>query len=140
MASRKLKDYLNQNQVRYISFGHRPAYTAQEVAAAVHAPGKEVVKTVMVKLDGQMAMAALPASYQISFGLLRKATGLASAKLAGEAEFKDLFPDCEIGALPPFGNLYGFDVFAANTLTEGEEIAFSSGISYRVDQHGLPGL
>ena len=127
MASEKLKEYLNKKQVRYISFGHRPAYTAQEIAAAVHAPGRDVVKTVMVKLDGQMAMAALPASYQINFGLLRKASGAASAKLAGEAEFKDMFPDCEIGALPPFGNLYGFDVFAAKTLTEGEEIAFSAG-------------
>jgi Ala-tRNA(Pro) deacylase len=127
MASEKLKHYLNKKQVRYISFGHRPAYTAQEMAAAVHAPGREVVKTVMVKLDGQMAMAALPASYQISFGRLRMATGAASARLAGEEEFKDMFPDCEIGALPPFGNLYGLDVFAAKTLTEGDQIAFSAG-------------
>jgi Ala-tRNA(Pro) deacylase len=82
---------------------------------------------VIVKIDGRMAMAVLPASYRVDFDLLKEAAGASSIELASEEEFKDLFPDCEIGAMPPFGNLYGMDVFVAASLAEDADIAFNAG-------------
>jgi Ala-tRNA(Pro) deacylase len=81
----------------------------------------------MVKLDGKMAMAVLPASYKVDFDLLKSASGASKVELASEAEFKDAFPECEVGAMPPFGNLYGMEVFVAESLAEDEEIAFNAG-------------
>jgi Ala-tRNA(Pro) deacylase len=86
-----------------------------------------LAKTVIVKIDGQMAMAVLPASRQIDFGLLKDALGAKSVELASEAEFQGLFPDSELGAMPPFGNLYGLPVYVAESLTEDQEIAFNAG-------------
>lgn len=127
MPVKKLKDFLDREHVRYVTIIHSRAYTAQEIAASAHIPGKELAKTVMVKLDGKMAMAVLPASYRVDFELLKKATGAKTAELATEKEFKNMFPDCEVGAMPPFGNLYDLQVFAANSLREDEEIAFNAG-------------
>ncbi|MEK6634764.1 MAG: YbaK/EbsC family protein, partial [Planctomycetota bacterium] len=84
-------------------------------------------KAVMIKIDGKMAMAVLPASYKIDFDLLKKVAGVGMVVLASEREFKDMFPECEVGAMPPFGNLYGMDVFAEKSLTEDKEIAFNAG-------------
>jgi len=81
----------------------------------------------MVKIDGKTAMAVLPASYRVDFDLLKKVAGASSVVLASEEEFENMFPDCEIGAMPPFGNLYGMDVFVAASLAEGAEIAFNAG-------------
>jgi len=89
-------------------------------------PGKELAKTVIVKLDGRMAMAVLPASHRIVFDMLTQATGIRRAELTDEREFAALFPECEPGAMPPFGNLYGMDVLVADTLAEDEEIAFNA--------------
>ncbi|MCK6619330.1 MAG: YbaK/EbsC family protein [Calditrichaceae bacterium] len=127
MPVKKLKDFLDREHVRYVTIIHSRAYTAQEIAASAHIPGKELAKTVMVKLDGKMAMAVLPASYRVDFELLKKATGAKTAELATEKEFKNMFPDCEVGAMPPFGNIYDLQVFAANSLREDEEIAFNAG-------------
>jgi Ala-tRNA(Pro) deacylase len=126
MPANKLKEFLNSNKIKYTTISHSPAYTAQQIAAAAHIPGKELAKTVVVKLDGKMAMAVLPASYKIDFALLKKAAKAKKAELASEQEFKDLFPGCEVGAMPPFGNLYEMDVFVAESLTEDEEIAFNA--------------
>ncbi len=111
---------------------HSVAYTAQEIAAAVHVKGKEMAKTVMVKLDGKMAMAVLPAFHQVDFEQLKKASGAQDAVLATEKEFRDLFPDCDIGAMPPFGNLYGMDVFVSRVLAEDKEIVFNAGSHYEL--------
>jgi Ala-tRNA(Pro) deacylase len=127
MPVQKLKDFLDSSGVKYVSVSHSMAYTAQEIAAASHIPGKEIAKTVMVKLDGNMAMAVLPASFKIDFSLLKEVSGAGTAELADEAEFKDLFPGCEIGAMPPFGNLFDMDVYVAESLAEDEEIAFNAG-------------
>ena len=127
MPGRQLKEYLDRYHTKYMMIAHSPAYTAQEIAATAHVPGRELAKTVIVKLDGKMAMAVLPASFQVDLALLKEATGAKTVELASEAEFKDLFPDCEIGAMPPFGNLYGMPVYAAQTLAEDEEIVFNSG-------------
>jgi Ala-tRNA(Pro) deacylase len=127
MPVKKLKEFLDKNNIKYISISHSPAYTAQEIAASAHIPGKNLAKTVMVKLDGKMAMAVLPASYNVDFDLLKKAAGAQKAELASEEEFKDMFPECDIGAMPPFGNLYGLEVFVAESLAEDKEIAFNAG-------------
>lgn len=127
MPMKRLKEFLDTNNIKYVVISHSRAFTAQETATSAHIPGKELAKTVMVKIDGKMAMAVLPASYKIDFDLLKKATGSSKVEIANEKEFKDLFPECEVGAMPPFGNLYGMDVFVARSLTEDEEIAFNAG-------------
>jgi Ala-tRNA(Pro) deacylase len=126
MPINKLKAYLDSNDVEYITISHSKAYTAQKVAASARIPGKELAKTVIVKLDGQMAMAVLPASYQVDFDQLKTASGAKKVKISSEDEFKDRFPDCELGAMPPFGNLYDMEVFVAKSLAEDEEIAFNA--------------
>lgn len=127
MPVQKLKAYLDQNHVPWVSIVHSPAYTAQETAASAHVRGKNLAKTVMVKVDGRMAMAVLPASERVDLESLREMTGAARVSLATEHEFRTLFPDCEPGAMPPFGNLYGMDVFVAPHLAEDAEIAFNAG-------------
>ena len=127
MPVKKLKQFLDKEKIRYVSISHSPAYTAQEIAASAHIPGKDLAKTVMVKLDGQMAMVVLPATRQVDFEAVKKKAGAKKVELANEKEFKDLFPECEIGAMPPFGNLYGMKVFAADALTKDAEIAFNAG-------------
>jgi Ala-tRNA(Pro) deacylase len=127
MPLKKLTEFLEEKKIKYSSITHPTQYTAQEVAAAAHVPGKELAKTVMVKLDGKFAMAVLPASYKVDFELLKDASGATKAELAHEEEFQTLFPECEVGAMPPFGNLYGMDVYVAKALTEDGEIAFNAG-------------
>ena len=127
MPARKLMEFLDRYHTKYVSISHSPAYTAQEIAATAHIPGQELAKTVIVKLDGEIAMAVLPASSRLDLGLLKAASGAGQVELASEAEFKNLFPDCEIGAMPPFGNLYGLPVYVAQKLTDGREIAFNAG-------------
>lgn len=130
MPIAKLRKYLDDNRIRYVVISHSTAYTAQDAAQASHIPGKEIAKTVMVNVDGEdgrMAMVVLPATSKIDFGLLKEATGADAIELATEDEFKDVFPDCEIGAMPPFGNLYNIPVYVAQRLTEDEEIAFNAG-------------
>jgi Ala-tRNA(Pro) deacylase len=127
MPIRKLKDFLDKNKIKYTTISHSPAFTTQEIAASAHIRGKELAKTVMIKVDGKMAMAVLPASFKIDFDLLKNAIKAGNMELATESDFKDLFGDCDVGAMPPFGNLYGMEVFAAESLAEDEEIAFNSG-------------
>jgi Ala-tRNA(Pro) deacylase len=126
MPSEILKKFLDENNVKYLSVRHSSAYTAQEIAAAAHVPGKELAKTVIIKADGKMVMAVLPASYKVSFDNLKEALGVNEVRLAYEQEFLDKFPDCEVGAMPPFGNLYGMDVYVAESLTNQEEITFNA--------------
>ena len=127
MPVKRLKEFLDTNNIKYVIISHSRVFTAQETATSAHISGKELAKTVMVKIDGKMAMAVLPASYKVDFDLLKKTTGSSKVEIASEKEFKDLFPECEVGAMPPFGNLYGMDVFVAKSLAEDEEIAFNAG-------------
>lgn len=124
---KRLTDFLNTQKVKYVAITHSPAYTAQEIAALVHIPGREVAKTVMVKVDGRIAMAVLPASSMVDFTQLRTGIGASKVELATEIDFKEMFPECEVGAMPPFGNLFGMDVFVDNALAEDEDIAFNAG-------------
>ncbi len=127
MPVKKLKAFLDENNVKYVTIKHSMAYTSQEIAAKSHVSGKEFAKTVMIKIDGKMAMTVLPASYQVDFNSLQEIFGTKKISLATEEEFKYLFPDCEVGAMPPFGNLYDMEVFVAETLAEDEDIAFNAG-------------
>jgi Ala-tRNA(Pro) deacylase len=127
MPVKKLKDFLDAKKVKYVTVFHSTAYTSQEIAASAHIRGKELAKTVMVKAGDKIVMAVLPASFKIDFKLLKDALGGSELKLAGEKEFQDLFPGCDVGAMPPFGNLYDMDVFADTHLTEDKEIAFNAG-------------
>jgi Ala-tRNA(Pro) deacylase len=126
MPVSQLKEFLDSHNVRYVTISHSPAYTAQGVAASAHIPGKELAKTVVVKLGDELAMAVLPAPFKVDFDSLRGIAGAEKVELATEEEFQNMFPGCEVGAMPPFGNLYGMRVFAANSLAEDEEIAFNA--------------
>ena len=127
MACAKLQEYLDERRVKYVAIRHSPAFTAQELAAATHIPGKEVAKTVVVKLDGTMAMVVLPAPEMVRLNHLKVETGADQVEIASEAEFKGRFPDCEVGAMPPFGNLYEMRTLVEESLTEDEDIAFNAG-------------
>lgn len=127
MPAKKLKQFLDHNGVSYSCIGHLPAYTAPEVAHSAHVDGRDFAKTVIVKMPGEMAMVVLPANRRIVLSELRELLERDDIELATEAEFRDRFPDCEVGAMPPFGNLYGLPVYLAQSLAEEREIAFNAG-------------
>ncbi len=127
MPATRLKRFLDDHGVRYGSIPHCPTYTAQETAASAHVRGRELAKTVMVKLDDTIAMVVLPATRRLDLARLEATAGARQATLASEREFKDMFPDCDVGAMPPFGNLYGLRVFVDQSLAEDEHIAFNAG-------------
>jgi Ala-tRNA(Pro) deacylase len=122
-----VKQFLDDHGVKYVLVKHSPAYTSQEIAAEAHVPGRNFAKTVTVKLDGRLAMAVLPATDQVDLERLAQSTGAQSAELATEEEFSGRFPGCEVGAMPPFGNLFDMEVFVSPHLPEAEEIAFNAG-------------
>jgi Ala-tRNA(Pro) deacylase len=124
---KKLKDYLEKNQVRYEVGYHERVYTSQEIAAAMHVPGKELTKVIMVKADGKMVMLVLPASYRVETKKLKKVFQCKRLGIAKEKDFEEHFPDCEIGAMPPFGNLYNLEVWVDQVLAEDEFIVFQAG-------------
>lgn len=127
MPTKRLKEFLDKNDVKYVALKHSEAYTAQEIAASAHIKGDEFAKTVILKIDGNMAMAVLPASYTINF-LELDHLGLGNrVRLANEMEFSNKFPECEVGAMPPFGNLYDMPVYTSESLIKDEEISFNSG-------------
>jgi Ala-tRNA(Pro) deacylase len=121
----RLRNYLEN--VRYVHETHRTAYTAQELAQEEHVPGKLIAKTIVVKADDGFAMAVMPATARADFGKLKSALGVKEIRLATELEFTGLFPDCDVGAMPPFGNLYGIPVYVDEALAEDEEIIFNAG-------------
>jgi Ala-tRNA(Pro) deacylase len=122
-----LREFLDSHHIKYMVISHSLAYTAQGVAALAHVSGKRLAKTVIVKIDGILAMAVIPASCHVDPDRLRTLTGAQNVEIATELEFKDAFPDCETGAMPPFGNLYDMAVYADASLAENEEITFSAG-------------
>ena len=127
MSLRLIRDYLDKEHVDYTVLTHTPAFTAQEIAAASHIPGRRIAKSVVLSIDGDLAIAVLPASTNADLDLLGWITGADRVELATEAEFRDRFPDCETGAMPPFGNLYGMDVFVSEELAEEDTITFNGG-------------
>lgn len=127
MSLSRLQEFLDSHNIKYVTISHSVAYTAQGIAALTHIPGKELAKTVVVKIDGALAMAVVPASCHVDLAALKTAVGAKTVDLATEDEFRDKFPDCETGAMPPFGNLYGMNVVADESLSKDKEIAFNAG-------------
>jgi len=123
---KRLLTYLEENKVPYQITAHPKAYTAQRVAASAHISGNYFVKTVVIKIEGKLALAVLPANERINFDQFAKQLKIPKAELATEAEFRKQFPDCETGGMPPFGNLYGMDTYIAADLLKNEEIAFNA--------------
>ncbi|MFA6456763.1 MAG: YbaK/EbsC family protein [Bacteroidota bacterium] len=127
MILQRLKVFLDSHQVKYVVITHSQAYTSLEIAALARIPGKEIAKTVIVNADGKMMMVVLPASHMIDFTSLRSFANTQHMELASEQQFKDLFPECEVGAMPPFGNLFNMEVIVSESLAEDEMIAFNAG-------------
>lgn len=127
MPVQQLKEFLEARAVTYHCLSHPPAFTAQELAHHAQVRGDEVVKTVIVELDGKMAMLVMPATWRIRWDRLSHILDTDFVQLADEEEFKDRFPSCEVGAMPPFGNLYGMTVYCCEALTKQEQLVFASG-------------
>ena len=127
MPLKTLTKFLDDEGVKYVTITHSIAYTAQQIAESAHIPGNELAKTVMVKLDGRMAMAVLRGPDKVDLYQLSRAAGVAKVELADESEFQGLFPKVEVGAMPPFGNLYDMPVFVEEGLAEDDKIAFNAG-------------
>ncbi len=123
----KLRTYLDQNHIQYVTIEHSPAYTAQGVAASAHISGRTLVKPVMVRADGKHFMVATAANQRVDLEKFEAVVGATDAYLEREEDFRSLFEDCEPGAMPPFGNLYGIPVVADEAIFDDEEIAFNGG-------------
>lgn len=132
MAAERLREFLDRRGVKYISIRHSPAFTAQEIAELAHVAGRDFAKTVIVKIEGELAMVVLPATRRLVLSDLAELLEKSPVKLASEEEFVTHFPDCEAGAMPPFGYLYGMKTYVAGSLTEQKEIAFNAGTHHEV--------
>jgi Ala-tRNA(Pro) deacylase len=126
MPASKLSQYLESHRVRYSTVPHPVAFTAQEIASLTHISGDAIAKVVIAFADERMVMAVVPASRHVDLDRLQRATGARAVCLATEAEFRDAFPDCELGAMPPFGNLYGLRVYIDESLI-GRDLVFNAG-------------
>ena len=127
MIAKQLKEYLDKHGIKYVSIQHSPAYAATDVAASAHVAARHFAKSVVVRIDGKPAIVVLPANRRLLVHDLREILESADVHLATEGELRALFPDCEVGAMPPFGNLYGFPVYVAPELAHEPEIAFNAG-------------
>lgn len=127
MPINKVQDLLKEKGIEFSTIEHRVAYTAQEEAAAAHVPGREWAKTVIFHADGEPILAVLPATHQVDPERLAALAGCDEIRLATEDELGDLFPECELGAVPPFGALWGYPVYADRSLVDAGRIAFHAG-------------
>ena len=128
MISRKLKEYLDHAGVVYTGHPHRPAYTSQEIAQSVHIPGREMVKSVILKADDEnLVMAVLSANDAANLDVLREEIGCGKLRLATEGEFSDAFPTCKPGAMPPFGNIFNLSTYCEANLSRNHDIEFNAG-------------
>ena len=127
MLSPRLHHFLDERHAPYTALTHHRTMTAQQTADATHIGNRDFAKTVMLKVDGALAMLVMPAAWRADLTRLSRALGERQVELAHENEFKDAFPDCEVGAMPPFGNLYGIPVYVDARLTGDAEIAFNAG-------------
>ena len=124
---KRLQSYLDTNKIPYEVVSHPKVYTAHDVAQSLDVPGNLVAKVVMVKADGYFVMTVLPSTWRVDLKRLRDVLDAREVRLATEAEIANLFPDCQVGAMPPFGNLYGVEVYVDQLLTEDESIVFEAG-------------
>ncbi len=134
MPSPLLKEYLDENDIKYVSIMHSMAFTAVDIAKSAHIPSRELAKTVILEVDNQMAMAVVPANYKVNLTILKDALDTDNIRLADESRFTPRFRDCEVGAMPPFGCLYDMDVYVAESLSEDDTIAFNAGSHMEIIQ------
>ena len=134
MPSQRLKEYLDENDIKYVSIMHSMAFTAVDIAKSAHIPSRELAKTVIIEVDGEMAMAVVPANYKVNLEILKQALDTDDVRLSDESRFTPVFNDCEVGAMPPFGCLYDMNVYVAESLTEDEKIAFNAGSHLEIVQ------
>lgn len=127
MTATRLKAFLDRENINYTTIAHPRAYAALEIAQAAHVRENDFAKTVVVNIDGRLAMAVLAASEKLDLAQLKQAAGAKHVRLALESEFERWFPGCEAGAMPPFGNLYGMQVFVSEILAADEQITFNAG-------------
>ncbi len=132
MPVAKLREFLDSQHIQYTTITHSAAFTAQGIAALTPIPGKELAKTVIVNVDDSLAMAVLPASLHVDLDLMKQVTGAKSVAIAHERDFQNCFPGCELGAMPPFGNLYDLPVYVDESLAKDTEIAFNAGSHYEL--------
>jgi Ala-tRNA(Pro) deacylase len=123
----RLKEYLDQNRIKYQLIIHSTAYTAQEIAASAHVSGQNFAKVVMVKADNSLVMTVLPATHLLDLRRIKEITAAKHVELVEERDYKSLFEDCEPGAMPPFGNLFNLKVYVSTPLSEEHDIAFNAG-------------
>ncbi len=138
MPVKKVKEFLDKHNIKYVSTSHSPAFTSQEIAASAHVSGKALAKVVIIKVDGNLAMVVVPANSQVNFAKLRDATGAKAVDLASESEFKDKFSGCEVGAMPPFGPLYDMPVYLSSLLSQQAYLLFNAGSHSELMQLSFP--
>ena len=127
VVAAKLKSFLDESKVRYHVLKHHEKFTSPEIAQALHVPGQLLAKVVMLEAKDGLLMAVLPANLHVDLAKFAQLADVKACALATEDQFRDAFPDCEVGAMPPFGNLYGIPVFVDRSLTEDEQIVFEAG-------------
>lgn len=127
MLTQKLETLLKDSKVPYKVIPHTAAYTAQQTAEMVHISGREIIKPVFIKADGRLIMLLEPANLKINLEMLAKLLKVKEVELANESDFKDKFPDSEVGAMPPFGELYGLETYMDEALSKDENIVFNGG-------------
>ena len=127
MAVKELLEFLDNNSVKYVTINHSLAYTSQEVAASAHVNGSEFAKTVIVKVDDRLVMVVLPANKRVNLDAIKSKTGAKTISVATENEFQRKFKGCELGAMPPFGNLFDMDVLVDDSLSNVRHITFNAG-------------
>jgi len=124
---RRIRDYLDSQKVPYEWLPHPQAFTAQEVAHSLHVSGKRLAKVVVLDADGRLVMAVLPASHRLNLPELKAEVSAQRLEMLPESELVKIFPDCDLGAIPPFGNLYGIDVYVDRAVVKAGEIVFTAG-------------
>ncbi|MDP4174490.1 MAG: YbaK/EbsC family protein [Bacteroidota bacterium] len=127
MTLLNVKDYLQKRDVRFKDIFHPVSFSAQETAARAHVKGREFAKTVLIFVDNKMVMTVLPASHFIDFDKLKTTLKAVKVGLASESEFKSRFPGCEVGAMPPFGNLFNMEVYMSESLLVNRDVTFNAG-------------
>lgn len=127
MATRRIREFLDGNHTRYVVLTHSPAYTAQEVAASIHIPGRSLAKVVVLNADGRLVLAVVPATKDVNMTRMQELIGTLDVRLADEPEFANRFQGCKLGAMPPFGDLFGTDTYLDLSLSQSPFIAFNAG-------------
>lgn len=123
----RIREYLDSQKVPHEWIHHPQAFTSQEVAHSIHVSGKHLAKTIVLEGDGKLLMAVIPASHRLNLQDLRGAVEVKQLVMLQESELAKLFPDCELGAIPPLGTLYGVDVWVDRVLAQSDEIIFCAG-------------